>query len=131
MQGRVAVPIPCLYFRALIQQQENERKVAFRCRGDERRGSSGIAGFDIRSAVEQNLGSGGSVFRQRDMDRLFPVGVGDDWLCLFFDRTSITDGPASENQTEDGAGHAGAVVQATHGSPRKSESECGNAGCMV
>ena len=119
VQGGVAVPISCLYFRALIQEQEDERKVAFRCRGDERRGSSGIAGFDIRSAVEQNLSSGGSVFRQRDMDRLFPVSVGDDRLCLFFDRTSITDGPASDNQTEDGAGHAGAVVQATHGSPGK------------
>ena len=123
VQGGVAVPISCLYFRALIQEQEDERKVAFRCRGDERRGASSIAGFDIGSAVEQHLGPRGSVFCQGDMNRLFRVGAGDDWLCLFFDRTSITDGPASEHQAEDGAGYAGAVVQATHGSPGKTSQD--------
>ncbi len=119
MQGGIAVPISCLHVRALMQEQEDERKVAVCCRGDERRGPSGIAGFDIRSAVEQHLDSGRSAFGEGRMDRLFRVDNSGDWLCPLLDGTSIADGPASANHKEDGAGHAGAVVQATHGSPRK------------
>lgn len=52
VQRGVSLPIAGVYFRALIQEQEDERKVAPCCRGDERRGSSGVAGFDIGSAVE-------------------------------------------------------------------------------
>lgn len=118
MQGGIAVPISCLHVRALLQEQEDERKVAVCCRGDERRGPSGIAGFDIRSAVEQHLDSGRSAFGEGRMDRLFRVDNSGDWLCPFLDGTSIADGPASANHKEDGAGHAGAVVQATHGSPK-------------
>lgn len=57
------------------------------------------------------------------MDRLFRVGAGDDGLCPFLNGTSITDGPASAHQEEDGAGNAGAVVQATHGAPTKTNQE--------
>lgn len=53
------------------------------------------------------------------MDHLFGVGGGYSEGRPFLDRTSVTIGPISEDQEKDGAGNAGAVVQAKHGSPTR------------
>lgn len=53
VQRRVSLAVPGIYLRALFQEQGDQRQVASGCRGDEGRGPSGIAGFDIGTTVEQ------------------------------------------------------------------------------
>lgn len=71
VQGGVSIPVSCLHLRALIEEQQDERRVAACRRGNQRRGPFGIAGFDIGSAVEQNLGPGRRALGQCCMDRVF------------------------------------------------------------
>jgi len=117
VQGRVSLPVLGVYLRAFFQEQCDERQIAFCCRSDEGRGSSGVAGFDIGATLEQHQGPGGNAFGECRVDRLFRVSPGHGRRRPFFQGASLTGGPASDNHEADGAGNAGAVVQATHGYP--------------
>lgn len=76
VQRRVPLAVPGVYLRALFQEQGDQHQVASGCRGDEGRGPSGIAGFDIGATVEQEQGLGGNAFGECPMDRLFRVCCG-------------------------------------------------------
>ncbi len=84
VQGRVSLPVLGVYLRALFQEQGDERQVASCCRGDEGRGPSGVAGFDIGATVEQHPGPGGNAFGECRMDRLFRVSPGQRRRRPFF-----------------------------------------------
>ena len=75
--------------------------------------------LDIRSLVKQPFGLGRGSFGERPVDRAVGMDERGVRFGLRLIGTRVTDGRESENEKQEGAGNAGAVVQAKHGSPTR------------
>lgn len=119
MQRGVAGAIRCLDFRVPVQEEYDECQIALACRCDQRRRALGVSCLDIRSLVKQPFGLSRGSFGEGSVDRAFGMDGRCVWCGLRTIGTRLTDGRESEHEKQEGAGNAGAVVQAKHGSPTR------------
>lgn len=131
MQRGVAGSIRCFNLRMPAEEESDQRQIALACRCDQRRRTLTVSGFDIRALVKQPYGLGCGPVSESPVDRAF----GMDERCVRFGLrpigTRVTDGRESEHEKQKGAGNAGAVVQAKHGSPTRPSERLSGGVCFT